>query len=180
MSDNITPDGTASPTPPQEPEGENPNGSRALETLREFLEADGWFPQQLDERPIYRIAFSGKNGELRCYAQVRIELEQFMFYAVAPVKAAEEVRSDVAEYLTRANYGLRIGNFELDYQDGEVRYKSSLDFESETLTSNFIRNAIYPAVQTMDRYLKGLLSVMYGGRTPVEAIQEVEGEAEAN
>jgi len=178
MSETTNPDGTALPTPSQEPGAENANGQRALETLREFLESDGWFPQRLDERPIYRVAFSGKNGELRCYAQVRIELEQFIFYAVAPVKAAEEVRSDVAEYLARANYGLRIGNFELDYQDGEVRYKSSLDFESETLTFNLIRNAIYPAVQTMDRYLKGLLSVMFGGRTPVEAIQEVEGEAE--
>jgi hypothetical protein len=180
MSEPTSPDGDLLPGESPEPKHDNVNGQRAFETLRQFLEEDGWFPQQIDDRPIYRVAFSGKNGELRCYAQIRIELEQMLFYAVAPVKAAEEVRSDVAEYLTRANYGLRIGNFELDYHDGEVRYKASLDFESETLTYNFIRNAIYPAVQTMDRYLKGLLSVMFGGRTPVEAIQEVEGEVEDN
>jgi hypothetical protein len=180
MSESTTPDGDVLPSQPQGSNPDNPNGRRAFETLRQFLEEDGWFPQQLDDRSIYRVAFSGKNGELRCYAQIRIELEQLLFYAVAPVKAAEEVRSDVAEYLTRANYGLRIGNFELDYQDVEVRYKTSLDFESEELTYNFILNAVYPAVQTMDRYLKGLLSVMFGGRTPMEAIQEVEGEAEGS
>ncbi len=176
MSDNASDDGATS-QPGALPSADNPNGREAFETLRVFLENDGWYPQPLEDKTIYRAAFDGKNGELRCYAQIRVELEQFLFYAVAPVKVPEEARSDVSEYLTRANYGLRIGNFELDYHDGEVRYKSSLDFEGEKLTNNLIRNTIYPAVQTMDRYLKGLLSVMFGGRTPLEAIEEVEGEA---
>jgi hypothetical protein len=38
-----------------------------------------------------------------------------------------------------------------------------------------IRNAIYPAVHTMDRYLPGLLRVSFGGATPHEAIEEAEG-----
>jgi hypothetical protein len=71
---------------------------------------------------------------------------------------------------------LRIGNFEMDYSDGEVRYKSSLDFEGEPLTTPLIKNAIYPAVQTMDRYLPGLMSVVYGDKSPSEAITEIEGE----
>ena len=40
--------------------------------------------------------------------------------------------------------------------DGEVRYKSSIDFEGAELTPSLIRNTIYPAVQTMDRYLPGI------------------------
>jgi hypothetical protein len=121
------------------------------------------------------MSYTGKNGDLRCYAIVRVDLEEFLFYAVAPIKVPEDDRAAVAEYLTRANYGLRIGNFELDYSDGEVRYKSSLDFEGQQLTSDLIRNAIYPAVHTMDRYLPGLLRVTFGGATPHEAIEEVEG-----
>jgi hypothetical protein len=80
----------------------------------------------------------------------------------------------VAEFITRANYGLRIGNFELDFRDGEVRYKSSLDFEGETLTPGLVKFAIYPAVQTMDRYLPGLMGVIYGHKPRAEAIAEVE------
>lgn len=30
-----------------------------------------------------------------------------------------------AEFLTRANYGLVFGNFEMDMHDGEIRYKPS-------------------------------------------------------
>jgi hypothetical protein len=159
----------------REPEPLNPNGLQAFERLGEFLEQDGWHPQKVEERYIYRSFFSGKNGDLRCYAQIMVNLEQFLFYVVASARVPEEIRSAVAEFLTRANYGMRIGNFELDYSDGEVRYKTSLDFEGEELSFNLIRHAIYPAVLTMDRYLPPLMSVIYGGRTPFEAIEEAEG-----
>jgi hypothetical protein len=151
------------------------NGLAAFETLGRFLDDDGWYPQPIDGQHAYRTYYKGKNGELRCYAQIRVDLEQFIFYAVSTIKVPEESRMAVAEFITRANYGLRIGNFELDYSDGEVRYKSSLDLEGEALAPNLIRNALYPAVQTMDSYLAGLMKVSFGGRTPFEAIDEIEG-----
>jgi hypothetical protein len=161
--------------PREDPRPENRNGLNAFDLLSNYLDDDEWFPRRIEGKYAYSMSYSGKNGDLRCYAIVRVDLEEFLFYAVAPVKVPEEVRMAVAEYLTRANYGLRIGNFELDYSDGEVRYKSSLDFEGQTLTSDLIRNAIYPAVHTMDRYLPGLLRVSFGGATPHEAIEEAEG-----
>jgi len=154
----------------------NENSLQAFATLGQFLEEDDWYPQQLEDRYVYRMGFSGKSGQVTCFAQIRLELEQFIFYAVAPVKAPEETRLAVAEFITRANYGLRIGNFEMDFGDGEVRYKSSLDFEGETLTSKWIKHAIYPAVQTMDSYLPGLMKVIYGDTPPAEAISEIEGD----
>ena len=63
----------------------------------------------------------------------------------------------------------------MDFNDGEIRYKSSLDFEDETLTPQLIKLAVYPAVQTLDRYLPGLMAVIYGGKTPAEAVAEIEG-----
>jgi hypothetical protein len=42
------------------------------------------------------------------------------------------------------------------------------------LTPNWIRSTVYPAVQTMDRYMPGIMAVVFGGKTPVEAISEVE------
>jgi hypothetical protein len=162
--------------PREGPRPENRNGMQAFELLSSFLDEDEWFPRRIDGKYAYSMSYTGKNGDLRCYAIVRVDLEEFLFYAVAPVKVPEVVRSAIGEFLTRANYGLRIGNFELDYSDGEVRYKSSIDFEGQNLTSDLIRNAIYPAVHTMDRYLPGLLRVSFGGATPHEAIEEIEGD----
>jgi hypothetical protein len=152
------------------------NGLQAFDTLRRFLEEDGWYPQQIEDRYSYRMGFSGENGRTACYARIYVDLEQFLFYVVAPINVPEATRPAVAEFLTRANYGLRIGNFEMDYGDGEVRYKSSLDFEDVALTFPMIKHGVYPAVQTMDRYLPGLMAVVYGGAEPAAAIAEIEGE----
>lgn len=165
---NGRPDGSESET-------DYENGLRGFATLGQFLEEDGWHPQPIEDRHAYHMFFRGNNGETHCFARIRIDLEQLMFYVVAPVKAPENSFDTIIEFITRANYGLRIGNFEFDYSDGEIRYKSSLDFEKVELTSQSIRNAIYPAVSTMDRYLPGLMSVMYGGKSAEEAIAEIEG-----
>jgi hypothetical protein len=161
-------------SPEADTDREHPNALQAYETLGQFLEEDGWHPQRLEDKHAYRMYYQGKNGQLRCYAQIRVDLEQFIFYAVAPINVPEEVRPAAADFITRANYGLRLGNFELDYSDGEVRFKNSLDFEGEPLTNNLIRHIIYPAVQTMNNYLPGVMKVAFGALTPVEAIQEIE------
>ena len=153
----------------------NPNSQRAFYTLEEFLIQDEWHPQRLDDKFIYRVGFSGANGQLACFAQVRVDLEQFLFFAMVPVKASVEKRLAVTEFITRANYGLRIGNFEMDFRDGEIRYKSSLDFEGQELTHQWIKNAIYPAVRTCDKYLPGLMQIIYSDVSPQEAIAAIEG-----
>lgn len=159
----------------------NGNGSNTadrqradVEAVARFLDDDGWHPQMLEDQDVFRMTYGGANGHMICYAKVRTDAHQLVFYAMCPVRAPEEARLAAAEYITRANYGLIIGNLELDLGDGEIRYKSAIDFESERLNAQWIRNAIYPAVQTMDRYLPGLLKVIYGQRSPAEAIAEVE------
>ena len=47
-------------------------------------------------------------------------------YHIVPVKVPVEKRAAVCEFITRANYGLTLGNFELDMNDGEIRYKVTL------------------------------------------------------
>lgn len=89
------------------------------------------------------MGFAGQNTQMVCYAQVLVDLDVLLFYALAPFKVPEDARMAVAEFITRANYGMRIGNFELDLRDGEVRYKSSLDFEGATLTPALIQHTIY-------------------------------------
>ena len=153
---------------------ENVDAPSAFEILGQFLEEDGWHPHQLEGRTIYRMGFAGDSAYTTCFAQIIEEQDILIFYVVAPVKVPEGKRPDLAEFITRANYGLHIGNLEMDYADGEVRYKSSLDFEGTALEPRLIRNAIYPAVRTMDRYLPGALSIIYGSKSPAQAVEDVE------
>lgn len=145
-----------------------------FDTVSGFFEEDGWPITQLQERSVLQTGFQGDSGQWTCYAQVREDAEQFIFYSLCPVNAPEDMRPWVAEYLTRANYGLFLGNFEMDFEDGEIRFKTSIDVEGGELTTALVRQLVYANIVMMDRYLPGLLKVIYGGLSPSEAIAQVE------
>jgi hypothetical protein len=81
--------------------------------------------------------------------------------------------SAIAEFLTRANYGMTIGNFELDYTDGEIRYKTSIDVTNDHLSSALIQTLVYTNVAMMDEYLPGIKAVL-AGEQPEAAIAMIE------
>ena len=147
-----------------------------FEEIRTFLTEDEWPFSQLEGKTVFRTAYHGKNGTFTCYAQAREEQFIFLFYAVCPINVPEDKRQVVAEFVTRANYGMYVGNFELDFTDGEVRYKTSLDVENAELPQPVIKNLVYAAVWTMDRYLPGLMKIIYGGAVPTAVLEEIEGE----
>ena len=80
----------------------------------------------------------------------------------------------MAEFLTRANYGLIVGNFELDFDDGEVRYKTSLDVEDAELLPALLAHIVYANVTNMDRYLPGIVAVLASSQTPAEAVAQID------
>lgn len=150
-------------------------GSQIFNTVIEFFESDNWNFHWLDGMSVLSVPFTGKNGRWMCYAQAREEQEQFVYYSVCPVNVPKERLAVVAEFVTRANYGMIIGNFELDYSDGEVRYKTSIDVEGDDLSAALVRQLVYANVIVMDRYLPGLMAVIYGEANPTAEIEKIEG-----
>ena len=151
------------------------NGLRAYKTLDEWLTKHVLRHSAIKDTHTFLIPFARSEEEtIVCIFDIDVDAEQFTFYGILNIDLATEKIPEVAEYLTRANYGIRIGNFELDFDDGEVRYKSSLDFEREVLGENLIENAVAHAIDNIDRYLGGLREVAVGLKTPKEAILAVE------
>lgn len=147
-----------------------------FEVMVQFFEEDDWRFMEVAKGEALRMGVSGNNGEYECYAIVNEERETFRFVSKLPVKVAENKRVEIAEFLTRANYGLTIGNFEMDFRDGEVRYKTSIDVEGDRLTPALVGNLVRINVLMIDRYFPGIMKVIYGGESPEEAIREIEGD----
>lgn len=148
---------------------------RSFNELERFLKEDDWKPIRSDKFLGFNYAMQGKNAKFSGVAFINPDKHFLVFYAVLPVRIPEEKRAEIAFFLTRANYNMMIGNFELDLSDGEVRYKSALDFEGFLLNPSLIKNAIYPTATMMDKYYPGIMSILYGGKSAEEAIAEVEG-----
>ena len=52
---------------------------------------------------------------------------QVAYYSLFPAVVPAERREAVVDFITRANVGLVIGNFEFGTDRGELRYKTSID-----------------------------------------------------
>jgi hypothetical protein len=146
--------------------------------LIDFMEEEDWKYEILEGETVLRFNFKGRSGRLLCYADVEESKGWLIFYSYLPVNAPAERMTAMAEFVTRANRGMRIGNFELDFEDGEIRYKTSIDIEGGELASKMIHNLLQANLSTMDRYFSGIMEVIYTEKSPKELIQKIEGSEE--
>ena len=148
------------------------NGLKAIETVREFLkkmelEAS---EETIPEGIAFRMALEGPTDE--CVVQILDEKERFIAHFNFKGTVPPELRMKVAEFITRANYGLIIGNFELNLNTGTLRYKSSVDFSSTELAEPFIRNAMISAMDNIEVFATPLADVLSGDMEPEDAYQD--------
>jgi hypothetical protein len=146
-----------------------------FEAVVDYLTEDDWKFNVVKDDTALVLSFRGRAGSWQCFANVDEERQWFSFFSILPSNVPEDKRAAVAEFVTRANYGLVIGNFEMDFNDGEVRYKTSIDVEGGDLTPKMIENLMQANLMTMDRYFPGLMGVLYGDRDPADAVAETEG-----
>ncbi|MGK7930075.1 MAG: YbjN domain-containing protein [Microcystaceae cyanobacterium] len=148
--------------------------SSLFDSVIQYFEDDDWKFMEVSPKEALKMGVSGRNGEYDCYAIANEERQTFRFVSQIPIKVPENQRVLMAEFLTRANYGLSVGNFEMDFEDGEIRYKTSIDVEGDRLTPALVENLVNINVITVDRYFPGMMKVIYGGLSPEDAIQSVE------
>ena len=143
----------------------------------EFFRREEWNFSVTRNPAILRVACEGESGQWYCYAQIDEAEQRFAFYSVCPYQASPAQLAKMAEYTSRANYGMTIGNFELDFADGEIRYKTSIDFQDNQPTLGSISQLVYTNILMMERYLPGILSIVKQDVEADAAIQAVEVKA---
>ena len=146
------------------------------EGLRELFEQLSIKARFEDKDPIGLFTIEMKlHGKLNTARMMVIVRENnFSTLTTCPIRADENSRLAVAEYLTRANYNLRNGNFELSMADGEIRFKTYLHASGGVIDVEGARLAILMPFLMFDRYGDGLLEVVFGFKSPREAMEDIE------
>jgi hypothetical protein len=117
--------------------------------------------------------FDGKSGPWRTFVRAFEEEKQVAFYGILPFPIQEDKRGVVSELISRINYGVVIGNFEMDFADGGVRFKTSLDFEGEELRPPLILQLATANLSVMDHYIPAFIAACAKDKSAVEALAAV-------
>lgn len=103
------------------------------------------------------------------------EDRSFMGFMVSgSVKVPQNRRIEAMEFITRANYGLACGGFQMDYDDGDILYRTGIFLNGSEPEPDMVDPIVQVAIRTYDRYYKQLMQVLYAGQAAIEAIAEAE------
>lgn len=145
--------------------------------INSFLTEDDWYFSFDDKRGVFRFDLNLKGRIKKVSYIIDVEDDEYVVYAISPLGADdddEKMMATMADFLCRANYGLKNGNFELDMMDGEIRYKCFVDCEGITPTTEMVRNSILCPAAMFDRYGVGIVDIIFGNTTAKEAIAKCE------
>lgn len=141
-----------------------------VEVVKKFL--DGGFDGDKWNYEVHQeIAFiggigglEGKITDLRFY--IIVGDETVTCYHTAPIKAPLEQRAAISEFITRANYGLTNGNFEMDFSDGELRYKTTISqhdlLRNDAAAFRSMRVLMMLGPSMWQRYGDNLAALLFG------------------
>jgi hypothetical protein len=150
------------------------------DTIVSSLHEQKWIFHEEPAQHRVLIDYASAAGAWSTYAVAFEKSRQIAVYGVLPFAVEADQRAAVVELITRLNFGLIVGNFEIDVDDGEVRYKTSLDFEDGELTTPLLRQLVRANIAMMEHHLQAFVAVAVGKVAVAAALAEVEVEAAAS
>ena len=154
--------------------GADGEGGALLSRLKGAFIENRWPFSEVRGAPVLLSELSGALGTWKFYAQAVEEQGLILLYSICPLRAPGERRSELAQFLTRANYGLAVGNFELDFEDGEIRYKTVLQLQGDEVDSSTLKRLVRANGIAMETYLPGIDAVI-GGTPALSALEDRSG-----
>lgn len=147
--------------------------------VKKFLVDDDWHFSFDENTGVFDFGLRVKSKIQKINYIVDVHEDEIVVYGMCPIGADHtdsNMMVQMAEFLCRANYGLKNGCFELDFRDGEIRFRSFIDCEDVMPSTEVIKNSIHcTATAAMyKRYAPGIVDIIFSGCTAKEAIAKCE------
>jgi len=117
------------------------------------------------------------NSRLKsCVLRIACNEGNATIYAHIEQKASEQSRASVMEFLTRVNFRMVMGGFDMDLDAGDIRLKSSLNCMGRaSISDEIIGITLFGPRAMLNYYGDYLLDVMSEAKTPKDALNEFFG-----
>ena len=149
---------------------------KLIQRVMEYLDSQNWhYDCKGENNNIFSFGLNIKCKLNNCRVLISVSDKEIQTYAVCPINATPDVYANVVEFITRANYGLKVGNFEFDYSDGEVRYQSCLICSGSVPSLEDVERCVDVPFFMMQRYGDGLVKNLMGFGNPEADIKQIEG-----
>lgn len=152
------------------------------EGIHRFFTENDWKYSFDENSGLFRfdVSIHGRVKMIRYH--IDVFWNQFFIFADFPIGVADgdqELKSVMAEFICRANYGLSNGNFEFDMDGGMIRYKIFVDLGEGISPDKILGAGIVYSSTMFERYGDGILDILFAGASALETIEKCERKLDA-
>lgn len=174
----------ANQTPqPHTPSSKQPtnqlNQSNITTQVKQLLDGNKWHyyyhPPKAEDNPnTHHLTLGMRNDGLEWGCLIRIQEDtQFVaMYGILPEQIPDTHRASAMLMMTQVNYGLMIGNVEMDLVDGEIRYKVAQDMEKVGVSEATVM-PLFQSVIAMTHVVYRLVQDLLDEPNPSQDIDEL-------
>ena len=144
-----------------------------FDMLGRYLAGEGWDAEVVGDPPAYFFRFRGQNGDWTCIVQLVEEQARLVFFSVAPQAVPPNRRPAMCELITRLNYGLILGNFEMSLESGDLRFRTTMGLAPDLFSEPLLQLVARTNLAMMDTCLPAINQVLQGLATPAEAFAAI-------
>ncbi|HVJ47859.1 YbjN domain-containing protein [Desulfitobacterium sp.] len=141
-----------------------------FQILYQTLTENGWEFDHDDKNEILRLEIRGVNSDFHCFIIVDEEQESLLCNTHIKHKIPFPKRIEICNFMNRINYELANGNFEMDMDDGEIRFRTYLDLANTEPSQEQMMNLIWNGSQSFDTYYPGVEKIVHEEFSAEEAM----------
>jgi hypothetical protein len=145
--------------------------------VKAYLDSQGYSYDYDGEYGSFDYELSLDSTLSSCDMRISMREDGFSVFSYSPVsgKASDmEGMRRISEYLTRVNYSLFMGNFEMDFDDGSILFRTAVMTGDRIPSTNEIEWLVELPAFMMDKYGNGLAQVVLMHADPKNAFDAVE------
>lgn len=124
----------------------------------------------------FGLVHRGKDGVYFLHIIPDDDGQVFLIHSHYEMVIPIEFRSEVAEFIVRVNYLLRIGFFCFDQDEGIVTFRYAVDMEDGELAPSMVTRGIMLVISTLDLYRDALNAVIFQNMTAEAALMKFNGD----
>lgn len=146
----------------------------ALAFFARHLDGLNWKYNRSADRPALSSGFNGADvlWDFNMIARDRGEgLFHLSVNSFIPNKAPEASRQKIAETLTRINWELNLGCFEMNFADGEIRFRTGMTLPATDITDGVVEHLIRSNLCILDERISQIMAALYSDISPEDALK---------
>ena len=144
-----------------------------LQHLQDFYAKAEWPMVQVPDQPILTSSYQGTHGQWAFVVVPHEDLGVVTMFCRAPLDSSPDRYDDLTVFLERVNFGLTIGAWVLDREDGEIRFRIGMDASGGDLSNHLLRRFTMLCVTAMDSMVPTLQALIEEGLGAQEALERL-------